>query len=115
MPYKDGAEMVFGECQHVIERIRPSFLTFHTQAIRKAIFSKFGSISPTIKSSVLCYFYRHLTGDASTVNDTGEVEIEERIFQFLQMETEDPTTLTDLRHMKHPEQKDKVRGLLGGG
>ena len=80
VPYKDGAEMVFGECQHVIERIRPSFLTFHTQAMHKAMFSNFCSIYPTIKPSVLCYFYRYLTGVASAASDTGEVEIDERIF-----------------------------------
>ena len=29
------------------------------------------------------------------------------------MEPENPTTLTDLRHMKHPEQKTKCKIFLG--
>ena len=113
VPSKDETEKVFGECQHVIERIRPSFPTFHTRAMRKALFSKFGRISPSIKPSVLRCFYRDLTGAASPANDTGEAEIDERVLQFLHMEPEDPTTVTDLRHVKHPEQKTKYEVFWG--
>ena len=68
------------------------------------MFSKFGRI---VKPSVSRYFYRDLTGDATAANDMGEAEVDERVLQFLQMEPNEPSTVTDLREVKHPEHKTK--------
>ena len=71
------------------------------------MFSKFGRIAPSVKLSVLQYFYCELTGDATAANDMGEADIDERVLQFLQMEPDEPSTVTDLREVKHPECKTK--------
>ena len=68
---------VFSQSQWVIETIRPQFPVFHTRAMRRAMFSKFGMIAPTVKPSTLRYFYHDLTGDASSSNDCGEAEVDE--------------------------------------
>ena len=73
----------------------------------EAMFSKFGRIAPSVKLSVLRYFYRDLTGDATAANDMGEAEVNQRVLQFLQMEPDKPSTVTDLREVKHPERKTK--------
>ena len=40
---------------------------------------KFSRISPGIKSAVLCYFYKELTGDNSASNTSQESEIDEPV------------------------------------
>ena len=60
------------------------------------MFSKFGRIAPSVKLSVLRYFYRDLTGDATAANDMGEAEVNERVLQFLQMEPNESSTANDL-------------------
>ena len=73
------------------------------------MFSKFGRIASSVNSklSVLRYFYRDLTGDATAMNDMGGAEVNERVLQFLQMEPDESSTVTDLREVKHPERKTK--------
>ena len=50
-------------------------------------------IAPTVKPSTLRYFYHDLTGDASSSNDCGEAEVDERVKLFLCMEPDDPKVL----------------------
>ena len=107
VPKTHQIEKIFSQNQHVIEIVRPPFSAFHTRAMRKAMFSKFGRIAPSVKLSVLWCFYRELTGDATAANDIGEADIDERVLQFLQMEPNEPSTVTDLREVKHPERKTK--------
>ena len=57
------------------------------------MFSKFGRIAPSVKSSVLRYFYHGLPGDATAANDMGEAEVDERVLQFLQIEPDEPSTV----------------------
>lgn len=95
---------VFNQSQGVIENLRPQFPVFHTHAMRTAMFTKFGRIAPTAKSSTLRYFYRDLTGDASSSNDCGEAEIDERV---MQLQPDDPMVIIDLREVKHPERRTK--------
>ena len=107
VPKEDHIEKIFSQSQHVIETVRLQFPVFHIRAMRKTMFSKFGRIAPSVKPSVLRYFYCDLTGDATAANDMGEAEVDERVLQFLQMEPDEPSTVTDLREVKHPEHKTK--------
>ena len=109
VPKRHQIEKIFSQSQHVIETVCPHFPAFHTRAMRKkAMFSKFGRIAPSVKPSVLWYFHHDLTGDATAANDMGEVDIDEKVLQFLQMEPDEPSTVTDLCEvLKHPERKTK--------
>ena len=58
-----------------------------------SMFSKFGRIAPSVKPSVLRYFYHGLPGDATAANDMGEAKVDERVLQFLQVEPDEPSTV----------------------
>lgn len=77
--------------------------------MRKAMFSKFGWIAPSVKPAVLWYFYRDLTGDNAAANFKEEDEVDTRVQQFLQMEPDDPQTVFDLREVQCPEKKTVYR------
>lgn len=53
----------FESSQSVIEEIRKQLPTYHTRAMKKSMFEKFGCIPPSVKPSVLRYFYKSLTGE----------------------------------------------------
>ena len=97
----------FSHSQQVVHLIENNVPTFHTRAMRRAIFTKFGRIAPSIKPSVLRYFYCDLTGDASAANTAEEAELDLRVKQFIEMEPEEPGTIFDLRELKNPEKKTK--------
>ena len=63
----------FSHSQQVVYLIENNVPTFHTRAMRRAMFTKFGRIEPSIKPSVLRYFYCDLTGDASAANTAEEL------------------------------------------
>lgn len=48
--------------QPTIERIKPLLPVFHTRAMKRAVFDKFGRICKNIKPFQLRYFYKELTG-----------------------------------------------------
>ena len=75
--------------------------------MRLAMAEKFGRISPGIKSAVLCYFYKELSGDNSASNTSQESEIDEPVRQLIDMEPEDPNTIVDLQEVKKTETKTK--------
>ena len=83
-------EDAFGSSQPVIESIRPNFPVFHTRAMRKELYSKFGRVAPSVKPSVLRHFYHELTGDSSAVNCLNEAEVDARVTELLFMEPDDP-------------------------
>ena len=75
--------------------------------MRKAMFSKFGQITPSVKPAVLRYFYRDLTGDSTDENVMVEEEVDARVKQILQMKPDDPQTIFDPREVQCPEKKTK--------
>lgn len=54
--------LYFEDSQATIERIRVLLPTFHTRAMRKAFFEKFGRISNKVKPLALRYFYKEVSG-----------------------------------------------------
>ena len=60
-----------------------------------------------MKSAVLQCFYRDLIGDSSASHDLNEAEIDKRVQEVIQMEPENPTTIIDLREVKHYQAKTK--------
>lgn len=70
---------------------------FHTRAMRRALFTKFGRVSPGMKPAILRAVYRELTGDASVASNEHEAEIDERVKLMLEME--DPDIVIDLRQL----------------
>ena len=100
-------EETFQDSVRVIERVKPLLPQYHTRAMRRAMFDKFGRVSPNIKPAVLRFFYRDLTGDASSSHDTPEAVIDERVREIINMEPEDPNTIVDLREVKSTEKRTK--------
>ena len=60
-PDADSAEC-FEQSQACIEEIKKQLPTFHSRAMRSALYQKFGRVSPHVKPSALHYFYKELTG-----------------------------------------------------
>ena len=58
--------------------------------MQEAMFSKFGRIAPSVKPAVLRHFYRDLTGDSTAANMMVEEEVDTRVKQCLEMESDDP-------------------------
>jgi hypothetical protein len=58
----DDPNTFFEHSQPVVEDIKKVLPSFHTRAMRKAMFQKFGRVSSGIKPSVLRFFYKELTG-----------------------------------------------------
>lgn len=83
--------------QRTIEKVKEEIPVFHTRAMRKALFSKFGRVTPSIKPAILRALYRELTSDASAPTNQLEAEIDERVKRVLDME--DPDIVIDLRHL----------------
>lgn len=51
--------------------------------MRRALFTKFGRISPGIKPAVLRCYYRELTGDCVASGNASEEEVDKRVKQLL--------------------------------
>ena len=79
----------------MIERVKALIPQYHTRAMRRAMFEKFGRISPYTKPSALRYFYKELMGDQSAASTTEQEEVDKRIKQIIDME--DPIVLPYLR------------------
>ena len=69
--------------------------------------SSFCRISSTIKPSVLRCYYRELTGDRTAATNAMEEEVDKRVKQLLEMEPEDPQTITNLAEVTTEEHKTK--------
>ena len=102
-----NVEESFDRSVQVIEEIKPLLPVFHTRAMRKMMFEKFGRISPSVKPAVLRYFYRDLTGDCSASHDLQESIIDQRVQEIIQMEPEDLNTVVDLQTVKQVESRTK--------
>ena len=91
--------------QNTIEEIKKSLPAFHSRAMRKAMYSKYGRICPTIKPATLRYLYHDLTGDNSMSENLHEAEIDKRMHQLVDME--DSEIIVDLRHHNHKQSVSK--------
>ncbi len=76
-------ETVFQDSLPVVETIKPHIPTYHTRAMRRALFTKFGRVSSSVKPAILRYFYRDLTGDSSAASNLCEAEMDQRVHQLL--------------------------------
>ena len=83
-------------CHQVIEFIKSSIPAYHTRAMRKIMFDKFGLVSKNMNKAILWHFYRDLTGDKS------EKEVDERV--DLLFELEEPDFIYDLRSLNSSKQ-----------
>jgi len=92
---EDDISSVLQSCQPLIEDIKKCLPVYHTRAMRKALFEKFGLVSPSVKKSVLRYFYRDLTGDQSAAPTLSEEEVDQRLSALFELE--EPELVYDLR------------------
>ena len=81
--------------------------TYHTRAIQRSLFAKFGHLSQSVQHAVLRYFYQDQTGDCSAASNFSEAEIDARVCQVLNMEPEDPQTVFDLRSLNSFTERAK--------
>ena len=85
------------ESQQTIEKAKEEIPICHTRAMKTALVSKFGRVSASMKSVILCALYRELKNDASAPKNLQETEIDERMRIIL--EIEDTDIVVDLRHL----------------
>ena len=52
-------------CQPIIEQLKTNMPEYHTRAMRRAMFEKFGLVNKNVNKSVLRHLYRDLTGDCA--------------------------------------------------
>ena len=100
-------ECCFQSSQKVVEQLKPQLPQFHTRAMRRALFTKYGRVTSGVKPAVLRSFYKDLTGDSSAPHDTHEAKVDARVQEILNMEPEDPTTVLDLREVKSQVSRTK--------
>ena len=62
IPEDTDPSTCFQTSQTTVEDIKKIIPIYHTRAMRKALFNKFGRVSPSTKPASLRYFYKELTG-----------------------------------------------------
>ena len=90
--------------QPIIEHLKQNIPQYHTRAMRREAYAKFGLVMATTNKSVLRHLYksvlRHLykdfVSDSSASANLSEAEIDSRV--NLLFELEDPSLVYDLRH-----------------
>lgn len=99
--YPDTESMgtVFERSIPVVEIIKPLLPQYHTRAMKRSLFSKFGRVTNSIKPAILRAFYREISGDCSASTNLVEAEIDNRVQLVLDMEPENPNTVIDLRSL----------------
>ena len=107
LPAGKSIEATFEESVRTVEDIKQILPRYHTRAMRREMFTKFGRISPSVKPAALRYLYRELTADSSASHDTPEEIVDERVRSIILMEPEDSRTVVDLRDVKSQEKKTK--------
>lgn len=75
--------------------------------MRRAMFNKFGRVATGIKPAILHCYYRELTGDCVASSNPDEEKVDRRVKELLDMEPEDPGTITDLADAESSERKTK--------
>ena len=79
----------------VIENVKPLLPQYHTPAMHKSLWSKYGLVAASVKPAVLQTFYKDLSGDSSAASNLDEAEIDTRVQLILDMEPEDSNTLIE--------------------
>ena len=92
------------ESQQTIEKAKAAIPISHARAMKRALASKFGRVSPSMKPVILRALYKELTNDASAATNLHEAEIDERMRMILEMEAAD--IVVDLRHL-NPGRKTR--------
>ena len=100
-------ETVFQKSIPVIENVKPLLPQYHTRAMRKSLWSKYGLVAASVKPAVLRTLYQDLAGDSSAASNLDEAEIDRRVQLILDMEPEDPNTLIDLRALNSSTERSK--------
>ena len=93
----DSVDGDISESQQTIERVKEEIPVFYTRAMKAALCSKFGRVTPNMKPVVLHALYRELTKDASALTNLHEAEIDERMKKILEME--DADNVLDFRQL----------------
>ncbi|XP_019856375.1 PREDICTED: uncharacterized protein LOC109584906 [Amphimedon queenslandica] len=75
--------------QPAIEEAKRDVSIYHTRAMRRAVFQKFGLVSSSVKPMILQYFYQDLTGDQSASATTEQSYIDKRIREIMDIEDSD--------------------------
>ena len=86
---------VFESSQSVIEKVKSYIPQYHTRAMRKEMYKKFGRISAQTKPLALRWFYKEISNDQSAAATTDQAEIDKRV--QLAIDMEDPDIVIDLR------------------
>ena len=90
--------------QPIIENLKKDIPQYHSRAMRRAAFEKFGLVMKTTKKSALRYLYK---GDSSASANLEESEIDARVDTFFELE--EPSLIYDLRvHYKGNQSKFDV-------
>ena len=84
-------------CQPLIEAIKLQILNYHSRAMRKAAFDKYGLVTPFVKKSVLRHMYKDLAGDVSAADTLSQAEVDKRVSTFYELE--DTDLMYDLREL----------------
>ena len=93
--------------QPIIENLKKDIPQYHSRAMRRAAFEKFGLVIKTTKKSALRYLYKDLLGDSSASANLEESEIDARVDTFFELE--EPSLIYDLReHYKGNQSKFDV-------
>ncbi len=92
-------KLFFEKSVSVVEVIKPLLLQYHTRAMKRALFAKFGHVMHGIRPALLRAFYREISGACSVSSNLAEAEIDKRVELILEMEPEDPNTVIDLRSL----------------
>ena len=87
--HEDNISSVLQSCQPIIKDVKKKLPVFHTRAMRKAVFEKFGLISPNVHKSILRHFHRDLTGDQSVSSSITEQEVDESLCALFELEEPD--------------------------
>ena len=80
----------------IIERLKQNIPQYHTRAMRREAYAKFGLVTANTKKSVLRHLYKDFVCDSSASANLSEAEIDSRV--NLLFELEDPSLFYDLRH-----------------
>ena len=95
VPVDTQLRNVFESSQSVIESVESCIPQYHTRAMRKEMYNKFGRISPQTKPLALRWFYKEVTNDQSSAATTDEAEVDRRV--QLTIDMEDPDVVVDLQ------------------
>ena len=81
--------------QPLIEQPKEDIPQYHTRALKRVMYEKFGLVTLLTKKSVLRHLYKDLVGDCSASANLSESEIDERVATLFELE--EPSLVYDLR------------------